>query len=469
MEFNPFYARIRTLEAQMRTLESQRSRIRDDLESHDAESVEAASKAIAAGNQRAKDLQDEAASIQRSIEEMRSRPVLNADDAKPWGMSKAGAWAAPVATAAFFSPVFSRLGAAALSGWLILAIRKARAEVNRHVEMQEAAREQLLTQAKAELANVEKLRSSNASIMSFDADSVRRSLATVEEDLHRLQIEVAVLERKKAELDRQLGSIPGEIADNRQAIERLKREQEQLKRLSLELKELKGPQNGAKRAAIHFRCRAILGFSDHKEDYESDKAFKDASDPGRNAQHKVAEINRLGRDLEKLLERAYEIKQHAETPIESLFIDGSNLCSENGVFVGIGPVVAVARWIVEHRPDCAVHVFFDKKSLGKLTGHESERLGRRIRHLSEAELKRVFVGLASLNVVDGRADKVILAPAAEAGGYVVSNDRFAEFSNQPPVSDGRVFSHNIVAGTVMIPSLELVARYDKDMMLSEPS
>ncbi|MFZ7095503.1 hypothetical protein ACOPJQ_08570 [Luteimonas dalianensis] len=464
MEFNPFYARIRTLEAQMRTLESQRSQIQDDLESHDAESVEAVTKAIAAGTKRAEDLQVEAAKIERSIEEMRDRSLLSAETIQPWGLSKSSGWAAPVAAVALGVP---GLGAAALTGWMLLARRKAKEEGKRHVDMQEAAREQLLTRAKEELAKVAKLRSANAMLISFDAESARRALAIVDQDLQRLQTEVAVLERKKAELDRQLGSIPEEIADTRQAIERLKREQEQLKRLSLELKELKGPQNGAKRAAIHFRCRSILGFSDHKEDYESDKAFKDASDPGRNAQHKVAEVNRLSRDLEKLLERAYEIKQHAETPVESLFIDGSNLCSENGVFVGVGPVVAVARWMVKHRPDCAVHVFFDKKSLGKLTGHESEKRGQKIRHLSEADLKRVFAGLASLNVVDGRADKVILASAAEAGGYVVSNDRFAEFSSQPPVSDGRVFSHNIVAGTVMIPSLELVARYDKDLMLSE--
>lgn len=464
MEFNPFYARIRTLEAQMRTLESQRSQIHDDLESHDAESVEAATKAIAAGAKRAEDLMVEAASIELSIEEMRNRSMLIADDPKAWGMSKTSAWAAPVAAVALGLP---GLGAAVLTGWMVLERRRAEEEGKRHVEMQEAAREQLLIQAEEELAKVAKLRSANSALINFDAESARRALRILDEDLKRVQSEVAVLERKKAELDRQLGSIPEKIADYRQAIERLKREHEQLKRLSLELKELKGPQNSAKRAAIHLRCRSILGFSEHKEDYESDKAFKDASDPGRNAQHKVAEVNRLSRDLEKLLERAYEIKQHAETPVESLFVDGSNLCSESGVFVGVGPVVAVARWMVKHRPDCAVHVFFDKKSLGKLTGHESEKRGQKIRHLSEADLKRVFAGLASLNVVDGRADKVILAPAAEPGGYVVSNDRFAEFSSQPPVSDGRVFSHNIVAGTVMIPSLELVARYDKDMMLSE--
>lgn len=177
------------------------------------------------------------------------------------------------------------------------------------------------------------------------------------------------------------------------------------------------------------------------------------------------EVSRPGQVLEKLKgKRSYREKELAkkkdrvednlrllDNAIETLILDGNNLCNrpdENGTttFIGLGVLSA----LVPHLSKLyKVVVFFDPGILGRLRTTEAKL---------QAQFPQARVSFMGNGAI---ADEGILAAAAyDAGAFIVSNDRFADYSEQAAVKERRVLSHMIHAHSVQIQQLQVNIPYN---------
>ena len=60
------------------------------------------------------------------------------------------------------------------------------------------------------------------------------------------------------------------------------------------------------------------------------------------------------------------------------------------------------------------------------------------------------------------ADQTVLETASPSDAYVISNDRFRDFTDKPAVSGQRLIRHEIVAGKVLIHDLNLAVAFEQE-------
>lgn len=171
--------------------------------------------------------------------------------------------------------------------------------------------------------------------------------------------------------------------------------------------------DGKERAKIHGWCESY--FEDG-----SPKAVKSRlARKRRELTHEVDKKEGRLRDVIRLLEKQ----------IETLIIDGNNLCyapSENGKgkFIGLEALAALVPHLCQ---TYKVTLFFDPGIRQRLS-------------MTDASLKAVFPG-ATVMVMRSKAtaDEGILAAAEfDQTAYIVSNDRFADYPEQPAVKERRI-------------------------------
>ena len=154
------------------------------------------------------------------------------------------------------------------------------------------------------------------------------------------------------------------------------------------------------------------------------------------------EVRQLERDYDKARRRVEEVARTAARRIDTVVIDGNNLCYEGNRFIGLAAIEALAPLLSRM---CAVVVVFDSAIRSMLNSDDSS-------------LQRRLDGHAKVHVVASRrmADETVLDLAnGSEFTYVLSNDRFGEFNEKSAVKGGRVIRHEIVNGNVFVHDLQL--------------
>lgn len=304
---------------------------------------------------------------------------------------------------------------------LTQAIDQADAEVRRHEEFVQRMRTKA-EELGAEHAHVSEL------IGKYQAKNLRHLRTVLAET--RAQLEGVI--RQLADAMQQRDNVEAQTKDVRREMEKAMNRKWQLEARMARADGFAARMDHASKAdrwKIHRECEEALGDS------------KPSS--VRNAASR--EIRGIERDLAKLDRRARQIVRDASRLVHTVIFDGNNLCYSGEGFIGIGAVRAAASFLSLSKK---VVVVFDR-SIIKLMGS------------SEASIRAMFKAGIEVHVVRGQraADETVLNAATDERSVVVSNDRFTDFCDKAATRDGRVLTHEIVNGHVLIPQLGLSERF----------
>lgn len=196
---------------------------------------------------------------------------------------------------------------------------------------------------------------------------------------------------------------------------------------------LSSASNSYERAMVHEECS---------------KAFGGEGGPGRVKQTKQRDMQAIRRNLEKVEARLKQIGQLASRPISTLVLDGNNLCYEGREFTGLAPLHALTYALAG---SYQVIVVFDS-------------IIRRLLRMNDEQVAYGFPREVKVHVVASKqaADQTVLELASPVDAYVISNDRFRDFTDMAAVSCQRLIRHEIVAGKVLIHDLNLAVAFEQE-------
>ncbi len=192
--------------------------------------------------------------------------------------------------------------------------------------------------------------------------------------------------------------------------------------------------SGDEKRQIHEQCESDFG----------------EGSPRRVITSLTAERRKLTRDNEKLEARLRDVIRLLESQIQTLVLDGNNLCyapAENGKerFIGIDALKALVNYL---SAKYKVILIFDSGI-------------RRLLKMNDASLKVEFpTAVVTVMHSKAKADEGILGAAEfDKTAYIVSNDRFAEYREHPAVQDHRLLTHIIHPYSVQIQQLQVNVPY----------
>lgn len=168
--------------------------------------------------------------------------------------------------------------------------------------------------------------------------------------------------------------------------------------------------------------------------------------------HKTSDVEDLERELAKWEQRMASLQQRDSRVIERLIIDGNNLCNrgrgKNRQFIGLTALCALVPALQSNWPGSAIILVFDPGITRKL-------------QVSWEDIQRTFPAFVETYRVDnGRsADEMIVELASSPNAFIISNDRFAEFSNRPALKENRVFGHDITKTNILVNELWISVDY----------
>lgn len=301
-------------------------------------------------------------------------------------------------------------------------------------------------------------------------DAARVSIATIDAKLEELELRAGVIEsRSKALLD-DLAKFKGTDPDKINAV--LKRllavrqqqdeeldelmskwtsinklqfgPREELSRLLTERTKLQAEVNHA--IALEAELNAASNSYEKRLVHEKcERAFGGEGRPARVKQDRQRKLQGVQRNVEKLQERLKKIALHATRAIARLVIDGNNVCYEGGSFVGLAPVLALSY---ELASKFDVLVVFDASI-------------RSMVRMSDAEIAHGFPREVRIHVVATKqaADQTVLEAAAAEDAYIISNDRFRDFTDKDAVRKDRLIRHEILDRKVLVHDLDVAVPY----------
>jgi len=179
------------------------------------------------------------------------------------------------------------------------------------------------------------------------------------------------------------------------------------------------------------------------------KRFGD-SRPAKVLQKKSSEIMKIERDIEKLQKRIVREVELSSRDLEQLVFDGNNLCySGNGASTFIG-LAAIVQAVDDLACTGSIIVVFDASIRNRL-------------RISDAEIHAHFPEYVEVHVVatKEKADETVLTLARDPEVFVISNDRYADYPDQPAVRTGRIIRHEITQERVMIHELKVDRAYSR--------
>jgi hypothetical protein len=259
----------------------------------------------------------------------------------------------------------------------------------------------------------------------LDALELQARLRAMDQQLLLLRGQLAALLADRERVDAQLKA----------PLQEQQRLEQQLAQLGRDLalaegfeQRLGAAANGRDKAEVHNECS---------------QAFGGEASPGRVMQDRQRGIEAARRNLAKVQARLARIAQLASRPITTLVLDGNNLCYEGQQFIGLEAALALSYALADERRHQVVVVF--------------DAGIRRLLHMDDRQIAYGFPTSATVHVVASRqsADQTVLEMAAAPDAWVISNDRFRDYTDQPAVRDDRLIRHEIVAGRVMVHDLDL--------------
>lgn len=175
---------------------------------------------------------------------------------------------------------------------------------------------------------------------------------------------------------------------------------------------------------------------------ECEKHFEE-SKPSLVISNRRERLKDPKRQLKKLQVRMREIIKNHTRQIAGLIIDGSNLCyfNDDGNYAGLDAVIAVANHLAATYP---VTVVFDASIRGKAK-------------MKNAEIRSCFSENVTVQVMPpkGKADGLLLKEAAAANMWIISNDRFVDYPEEPAVAEERLLTHTEFNRVLRIEGLNL--------------
>lgn len=172
----------------------------------------------------------------------------------------------------------------------------------------------------------------------------------------------------------------------------------------------------------------------------------DIGSPKKVAAKQERVIRQIDRDLEKLTTRAQALAKKHGRQIDTIIIDGNNLCYESNAFIGLAALDALV-YAIKSRFN--IVVVFDSGI-------------RRLVKSNDKQLQEWFGSDVKVHVVatSAAADETVLDLAGEdKNAYVLSNDRFADFREKGAVRHRRVIRHEIVCGKILVHDLDIRLDY----------
>jgi hypothetical protein len=290
------------------------------------------------------------------------------------------------------------------------------------MEENEAAKRRYIDERDGALAHLADVRESLARYSKFDREAAADKLAGLKIDIERSGAELGEWEARKKSLDKELEAPLRELLRLRSRLRNLRSDIGTAERFERQLGEAK---NSYKKKQIHEECKRKL----------------DNGSPGKVVAAAQKAIARAERDITKLERRLQELGRRGALDVQALVIDGSNLCYQADRPIGL---LALQTLCPRLAGKFEVTVVFDA-STRKRFGVSSDEILR-----SQLPSVKVYVDGSRAG-----ADETILDAAKDPTTYVLSNDRFSEYSEKPAVRDGRIIRHMIINGRVSIPDLKI--------------
>lgn len=262
----------------------------------------------------------------------------------------------------------------------------------------------------------------------FRPDDKRLLLKNLQDDNVKQEAVLKQFERKHQSVLDKIQPLLKAFQDKENELRRCHSDIDSAKRFIQQLSEA---SNSYERKMIHLEC---------------EEKFDEGS-PQKVIDIKQRKKDSLQRDIEKLDQRICREIIKLSCEIDSIVIDGNNLCYESSRFVGISPVVALANELAKR---FQVVVVFDSGIQGMLKTNEQY-------------IRGVFSKNVSVHIVAPRqpADYTILTYADSfPKSWIISNDRFSDFPDLKIVRENRIFRHEIINGRVLVNSLDIDISYD---------
>lgn len=189
--------------------------------------------------------------------------------------------------------------------------------------------------------------------------------------------------------------------------------------------DLNTARNSYERKIIHEKCDSY--FSESK--------------PSKIIQIKKREMDSVNRNIYKLKERIKTLIERASLSIDSIIIDGNNLCYQQSEFIGIEPLKVISDILIKNHK---VIIIFDYNIRSLLKMNDSN-----IRMCFNKDID-LFVSPTKI-----KADETILDEAEKQSAFIISNDRFKDFPEKKAFQEQRIIRHEIFGGRIKIRDLNI--------------
>ncbi|MGP5498095.1 hypothetical protein [Corynebacterium flavescens] len=262
---------------------------------------------------------------------------------------------------------------------------------------------------------------------SFNEDILVGEISKLQNQINNSEKELSDFKDKEQRTDRLIERLVLRIESLDRKLENLRSSLSEAEAMESSLSRA---SNSYERRQIHEKCET---------------AFDDGS-PSKVIRNLEKRIKTAEKDKKKITDQIDRLIYEREgQDIQSVVIDGSNLCYDKDRFIGISAL----RQLCEKIPvDIKVEVVFDGSIL-KTLGIRDTR-----------ELYKMMPGL-SIHLDDNPsgADEMILNAASNSTAYVLSGDRFGDFAEKPAVREKRVLRVQFINGTVQVPRMDISFEY----------
>lgn len=291
------------------------------------------------------------------------------------------------------------------------------------VSESEADKKRLEGKLTATKAEIEQKTRELAAFHAFDAKATERELCRIFGEMASMSDDIAMLDLEISRINQKIGPLVTEYEDLQANVINLK---ETISAADSLDNDLSAADNSYERAQIHADCEERFGNGSPK------KVRGDASRELRSIEYNLPKLERRIRD---------ELKKF-DMSVSHIIIDGNNACYERSTFIRLH---ALTHLVDELAKNYKVTVVFDASI-------------RSLLKTDDAGITRIIGHSATVHVAPTRtgADEYILRLAeAQPESYVLSNDRFAEFSEFDAVKSGRLIRFMIANNHIMLNDLDI--------------
>ena len=282
----------------------------------------------------------------------------------------------------------------------------------------------------------------------FDWSKAERRISEVSEQIKEHETALDSIRREHDLIARAISLVQPKIDELDAADVELRRRKELVTPFAERLG--KEPKGSALLAQIYREAQAVLG----------------PGNPTRMLTDIERQLESNGRSREKLIRRGEIEIMRAQRAIDTIIIDGNNMCYRDdpdggpAKFIGLAALDALVSYCVGIlRSPWRVCVVFDASIV-------------RLARLDETAIRRLLSPAEVTFATEGsQADEIMLNLAASfggVGGWIVSNDRFIDYHDKDVVRARRVLRFRITLDTLLVDELDITVPLSKRVQMQVP-